>query len=142
MVLLGDSSHLHRPSEKILHRTLSSSSVFTNSDNRLATTGTAAQAVVCLSLVLLACYSFLATFAWKRPGVNNASIVTDQSTHQIWPSEILQGTNYCVLTLRDAPLLSSFLWGWVEVLDTRLPQCKKKCFPLFFLGRGTTWERS
>ena len=64
--------------------------------------------------------------------MNNASIVTDQTTHQIWPSEILQGTSYCVLTLPDAPPMFFFSWGWVEVLDTRLPQCKKKSLPLFF----------
>ena len=68
--------------------------------------------------------------------MNNASIVTDQSTHQIWPSEILQGTNYCVLTLRDAPLLSSFFVGVGGGPGHKTSSVQKEKFSSFFGAGG------
>ena len=56
--------------------------------------------------------------------MNILNVVIGQLTNQIWPSEILQSTNYCVLTSPDPPLplfpLFFFLQEWVEGLGTRL----------------------
>ena len=54
--------------------------------------------------------------------MNIPNVVIDQSTNQIWPSEILQSTNYCVLTSPDllSQFFPCFLQEWVEGLGTRL----------------------
>ena len=81
------------------------------------------------SNLLLAKYNLLAIFVWAKRGTNIPNVIIDQSTNQIWPSEIPRSTNYYVSTSPDPPLplFSLFLRGQVEGLGTRLDRAMRTC---------------